>query len=259
MLLFACVHWLLLNEPGQALARHYPNLTSSDQPSPRSRAPTRIRRFASSAPRTSSGSPNCSARDRHRRTRSVGAPSSCPSSASSPTRSVRWRSSTSGAAADSRSCSIATSAGTSPGGAVGGPSPVVLTCGTRGDVPVPERYPPVAARIGLDRSPIDVTDPDAARWLEACVWPDQPDRFHRLQAAIGLAQVDPPTVRAGDAVEDLAGDDRSGRRRGPPGRVELVGPELPVRTRSDTRTSPSSTGSVRPPICHGSTPRCRRW
>ncbi len=55
---------------------------------------------------------------------------------------------------------------------------------SRGDTPL------VGARIGLDRSPIDLTDPDAARWLEACVWPDQPDRFHRLQAAIGLAQTD---------------------------------------------------------------------
>jgi hypothetical protein len=91
-----------------------------------------------------------------------------------------------------------------PGGVVGATSPVVLTCGTRGDVPIPERYPPIAARIGLDRSPIDVTDPDAARWLEACVWPDQPDRFHRLHAAIALAQVDPPRVRAGDAIDDLA-------------------------------------------------------
>jgi hypothetical protein len=40
--------------------------------------------------------------------------------------------------------------------------------------------------------------------LEACVWPDQADRFERLVAAIGIARRHPPDVRAGDAVNDLA-------------------------------------------------------
>ena len=56
----------------------------------------------------------------------------------------------------------------------------------------------------LDLSPVDVTDPDARRWLSACVWPGVPDRPERLAAAIELARLDPPRLVAGDAVTDLA-------------------------------------------------------
>lgn len=87
---------------------------------------------------------------------------------------------------------------------VGGPSEVVLDVTTRGNVPVPGRMPPIVARLGVDRDPIDVTDAAAARWLEACVWPDQADRFHRLRAAIGLATTSPPPLRRGDAIDSLA-------------------------------------------------------
>jgi len=91
-----------------------------------------------------------------------------------------------------------------PGGEVGVESSVTLSCGVRGDVPIPAAIPQVAASLGLDSQPIDVTDDDAVRWLEACVWPDQADRFERLRAAIAIARVTPPTIRHGDAVGDVA-------------------------------------------------------
>lgn len=91
-----------------------------------------------------------------------------------------------------------------PGGTVGDDSPVVIETGTRGPVPVPARVPSIAARVGLDRNPIDVTDPDEARWLMACVWPDQPDRFERLRGAISIASARPPRLVRGDAVSDVA-------------------------------------------------------
>ena len=90
-----------------------------------------------------------------------------------------------------------------PGGNVGTHADVHLACGTRGDVPVPSGIPDIRVAIGIDRNPIDVTDEDEARWLEACVWPDQLDRFERLVSAIGVARSDPPDVRYGDAIEDL--------------------------------------------------------
>lgn len=90
-----------------------------------------------------------------------------------------------------------------PGGTVGGPSSVVLTTGLRGPAPVPERIPTFGARCGIDIAPIDVTDPAGARWLEACCWPDQVDRFRRLHAAIELAQTQPPELLAGDAVASI--------------------------------------------------------
>lgn len=86
---------------------------------------------------------------------------------------------------------------------VGPDSPVVLKCGTRGEVPVPRQLPPVAVSAGLDREPVDLTDREQVRWLEACVWPDQLDRFSRLRAAIALADDDRPRVRTGDAIGDL--------------------------------------------------------
>lgn len=90
-----------------------------------------------------------------------------------------------------------------PGGGVGPDSPVVIDTGTRGPVPVPPTVPTIAGRTGLDRNPIDVADPIAARWLMACIWPDQPDRFVRLRGAIELALRHPVTLVVGDAVADV--------------------------------------------------------
>lgn len=92
-----------------------------------------------------------------------------------------------------------------PGGAVGYGSPIVLPCGTRGGPPIPPEHPHVARAVGLDADPVDVTDPEQARWLEACVWPDQVERFGRLAAAVGVAVDTGVEVRRGDAVADVAG------------------------------------------------------
>lgn len=81
---------------------------------------------------------------------------------------------------------------------------VAIDVETTGAAPIPRRMPRIAARLGVDRAPIDISDPIEARWLEACVWPDQADRFHRLVAAIEIASESPPEVIAGDAVESLA-------------------------------------------------------
>jgi hypothetical protein len=82
-------------------------------------------------------------------------------------------------------------------------SRVHLRCAVAGPVPVPAALPRIVWRLGLDTHPLDVRDDDAVRWLLACVWSDQPARRRRLGAAIGLARVDPPAIRAGDLVDDL--------------------------------------------------------
>ncbi len=91
-----------------------------------------------------------------------------------------------------------------PGGEVGPRSPVELHCRTKGAVPVPAALPHVAMAVGLDANPIDVRDPAQARWLEACVWPDEVERFHRLEAAIAIACEVGVDVRRGDAVAAVA-------------------------------------------------------
>ena len=88
-------------------------------------------------------------------------------------------------------------------GIVGDQSPVVMHTSTTGPLPIPTAMPQIVRRCGIDRSPIDITDDGEARWLEACVWPDQADRFHRLQEAIEIARRNPPEVLAGDAVTSL--------------------------------------------------------
>ncbi|HEY5154755.1 MAG TPA: DUF2332 domain-containing protein, partial [Acidimicrobiales bacterium] len=83
---------------------------------------------------------------------------------------------------------------------------VRLHCEVRGPLlpPVPTRSPDVVSRLGIDLSPVDVTDPDAARWLEACLWPDVPHRVERFRAALELARADPPELWAGNAVDLVA-------------------------------------------------------
>ena len=84
-------------------------------------------------------------------------------------------------------------------------SPVHITCRVSGgNPPIAPALPPLVARIGIDRSPIDLTDPDDARWLLACVWPDT-GRLERAAASILLARQDPPEVVAGDANDVLPG------------------------------------------------------
>jgi hypothetical protein len=95
----------------------------------------------------------------------------------------------------------------SDGQSLGDPSsPVQLTPSVVGDRPIPARaMPEVVARIGVDLDPVDVTDPDDARWLRACLWPDQPERAALLDAELALAASAPPLLLRGDAVEMLPG------------------------------------------------------
>lgn len=71
-----------------------------------------------------------------------------------------------------------------------------------GDRPIPTRaMPKVVARVGVDRDPVDVADADDARWLRACLRPDQPARVARLEAEMALAATAPPLLLRGDVVE----------------------------------------------------------
>jgi hypothetical protein len=72
---------------------------------------------------------------------------------------------------------------------------VELPCFTRGAVPVPGKLPQVVWRLGLDRQPVDLDDEAQIHWLEACVWPDAPDRLARLGAAVEVARRVPPRAR----------------------------------------------------------------
>lgn len=96
----------------------------------------------------------------------------------------------------------------SNGQSLGAPSsPVQLSSSIVGDRPIPTRaMPEVVARVGVDLDPLDVTDADDARWLRACLWPDQPDRperVARLEAEMALVATASPLLLKGDAVDVL--------------------------------------------------------
>jgi hypothetical protein len=201
VLLFAAVHWMLLTDPSDPLARFYPNLTAAGDV-PTTGAFPAFRAF-------------CGARadelaellrTRRTQTNEIGRTALfVPPLGQLATECGALAHVDVGASAglnllidhyDFEYC---------PGGAVAAGSAVTITCGTRGPVPVPAGHPPVAASIGLDMNPIDVRDPDQARWLEACVWPDQVVRFERLRAAIAIAIRIGVDVRRGDATAAVAG------------------------------------------------------
>lgn len=67
--------------------------------------------------------------------------------------------------------------------------------------PPPDATVEVVARRGVDVAPVDVTDPAAQARLLAYVWPDQPARVARLEAALVAAAADPAPVDRADAAD----------------------------------------------------------
>jgi len=86
-------------------------------------------------------------------------------------------------------------------------SAVALECSVRDDLTyLPElRSPVMAERVGLDLSPVDPFSDEDALWLLACQWPDNPERFGRLRAALAnvRAAAHPPRLERGDMLTDL--------------------------------------------------------
>lgn len=74
-----------------------------------------------------------------------------------------------------------------------------------GRVPWPDRRPEVRWRGGVDLNPLDVTDADTVRWLEALVWPEHDDRRATLRVACALAAHEPPELVRGDLLDALPG------------------------------------------------------
>lgn len=82
-------------------------------------------------------------------------------------------------------------------------SPIHLNCSALDAGPPAGPELDIRWRVGLDRSPVDLTDTDDRRWLDACIWPEHTDRTQRLAAAASMQANDPPRLVRGDAVEAL--------------------------------------------------------
>lgn len=69
------------------------------------------------------------------------------------------------------------------------PDRPLVRCEWRGDAPPPTAAPwRLSVRLGVDLAPVDVQDPVAVRWLQACLWPHDRVRADRLAQAVALAR-----------------------------------------------------------------------
>jgi hypothetical protein len=80
-----------------------------------------------------------------------------------------------------------------------------LHCDLRGAHP-PEvtGLPPIAGRTGIELRPVDLGDPEARAWLQACA-PPEASALARLTAAVEVARRHPAPIVAGDVVAALPG------------------------------------------------------
>ncbi|MDP9332348.1 MAG: DUF2332 domain-containing protein [Actinomycetota bacterium] len=86
-----------------------------------------------------------------------------------------------------------------------GPSRAAVTveCAiVAGRPPIASALPSIAARIGIDLEPVDVTDADQARWQLALVFPDT-NRLARTRRALEEIARTPPRIVQGDAVDTV--------------------------------------------------------
>lgn len=96
-------------------------------------------------------------------------------------------------------------------GQVAGPegdSSVMLSTVRRGGGPVDGLLgvlPAIEYRMGADLDPVDLgNDPEAARWLEAFIWPEQVEELAVLRAAVKLSERSRYPVVEADASRDTA-------------------------------------------------------
>ena len=105
---------------------------------------------------------------------------------------------------------------------VGDRLPAIWTDGAGAPFPVVQA-PAVRMRLGLDARPLDAREDASVAWLKACIWPGEPHRVTRLDAAVAAFRKE--------------GDASSGRPR-----VEQADAEqMPARLDAATRDLPANT------------------
>ncbi len=80
---------------------------------------------------------------------------------------------------------------------------LILPCEADQATPLPAAMPDIVWRRGLDLNPLDVNRDEDVAWLKTLVWPEQQHRLANLEAAIGIARLDPPMIERGDLLKDL--------------------------------------------------------
>jgi hypothetical protein len=83
-------------------------------------------------------------------------------------------------------------------------APLLLEPVWQGIAPPVEADLRIVGRYGSDLAPIDVSVSDERSRLISYVWPDQPDRLQRLEAALTTVRLDPPCVEKMEAADWVA-------------------------------------------------------
>ncbi|WP_274423361.1 DUF2332 domain-containing protein [Chelativorans sp. YIM 93263] len=80
-------------------------------------------------------------------------------------------------------------------------SPVKMEPEVRGKVPPLGGFLDIASREGSDIAPVAISDPEQRLKLKSFIWPDQPARLQRLDAALSLADETPFRLHKADAAD----------------------------------------------------------
>lgn len=89
---------------------------------------------------------------------------------------------------------------------VGNPhASVQISCETVGQTlpPLPGEIPQVAQCQGIELFPLNAANEHDVRWLRACIWPEERERYDLLDAALAITRQYPPQILHGDACELL--------------------------------------------------------
>lgn len=124
-------------------------------------------------------------------------------------------------------------------------SPVRLEPAWSGPAPPPAKLR-IASRAGVDLRPIDATTAEGRRSLLSYIWPDQPDRLARTEAAIALMRGDPPDLAAGDAADWLEGWLDTPREAGRAVYTTVAWQYFPETTRRRCRAAMAQAGAQAP-------------
>ena len=82
---------------------------------------------------------------------------------------------------------------------------LTLDCDVHGPIsPPPAELPPITTKVGIDLDPVDLADPAARAWLQACT-PPEASALSRLSAAMSIARRHPEPVITGDLIDVLPG------------------------------------------------------
>jgi hypothetical protein len=66
--------------------------------------------------------------------------------------------------------------------------------------------PTIHERVGIDLNPLDPEEPDDVVWLEACLWPEEPQRAARFRAILDQMHAWPPATRLKGSASDIIDD-----------------------------------------------------